>query len=199
MSWQYRIKGLRKISLTIENLIFNLLWARKLGNKVRIFGWPIISIYPGASIQVGKNVVLISDAYFSEPGISHPVIIRSLKKDVKIIIGDDVGISGGGICAAEKVVIGKNVMFGANAFVTDTDFHPLENANRRYSVEKAKTAPVEIGNNVFLGMNVLVLKGVTIGYNSVIAAGSIVTADIPKNVIAAGTPASVIRSISKEI
>jgi acetyltransferase-like isoleucine patch superfamily enzyme len=140
-------------------------------------------------------LVLISHSYFSEPGVNHPVVIRTLTSQARIAIGDNVGISGGGICAAQEVLIGNNVMFGANTFVADTDFHPIENIQRRYSTEGVKTSPVKIGDNVFFGMNVLVLKGITIGDNVVIAAGSIVTSDIPSNCIAGGIPARVIRDL----
>jgi acetyltransferase-like isoleucine patch superfamily enzyme len=133
MSYRYRIKGIRKIFLLIENLLFNIFWGRRLGNRIKTFGWPIISLFPGSSIHIGKGLVLVSDTYFSEPGVNHPVIIRALKKDAKIVIGDDVGISGGGICAAEEVIIGNNVLMGANAFIADTDFHPVKSISRRYN------------------------------------------------------------------
>jgi acetyltransferase-like isoleucine patch superfamily enzyme len=194
MSLRYRIRGIRKVSLSVDNMLFNLLWRRKLGVRIKIFGWPIISVYSSANLHIGHNLVLISDAYFSEPGVAHPVMIRVLNTKAEILIGHDVGISGGGICAAEKVVIGDNVMFGANAFVTDTDFHPMDGI-RRYRQDNMKIAPVKIGNNVFLGMNVLVLKGVTIGDNSIIAAGSVVTTDMPANCIAGGIPARILRRL----
>ncbi|MDP4195859.1 MAG: acyltransferase [Bacteroidota bacterium] len=144
-------------------------------------------------------MTLISSSYFSEPGINHPVIIRTLSENALIKIGNNVGISGGGICAAQKVTIGNDVMFGANAFVSDNDFHPIDPRNRRNSNENIKTKPVIIEDNVFIGMNSLVLKGVKIGKNSVIAAGSIVTSDIPENTIAAGIPAKVISKIEQTI
>jgi len=166
-----------------------------LGISQSLFGLPIISLCNGSKITIGKNLVLISTSYFSEPGVNHPVIIRTLNKDAELLIGENVGISGGGICCQKKVIIGNNVMFGANTFVTDTDFHPVDPKNRRYTRKGTKAAPVIIEDNVFLGMNVLVLKGVKIGKNSIIAAGSIVTSDIEENSIAAGIPAIKIKSL----
>lgn len=192
----YRLKLFRRLVLEIINLIFNFENLSKLSNKVKIFGFPIISIAKNSEIKVGKNLVLISHSYFSEPGVNHPVILRTLKPSAKIFIGDNVGISGGGICAAEEVIIGNNVMLGANAFITDTDFHPIAPQNRRFSRENILTKRVVIKDNVFIGMNSLILKGVTIGENSVIGAGSVVAGNIPPNSIACGIPAKVIKSLS---
>lgn len=192
----YRLKILRRIVLELINFLFNFNYKKKLGNKIRVFGFPIISISKNSKINVGKNLVLISHSYFSEPGVNHPVILRTLNSSAKIVIGDNVGISGGGICAAEEVILGNNVMLGANTFITDTDFHPIDPENRRFSRENVLNRSVVIKDNVFIGMNSLILKGVTIGENSVIGAGSIVTRNIPPNSIAGGTPAKVIKSIS---
>ena len=74
----YRIPVLRKVFLLNQNVVFNLIYKRKLKNKVNIFGFPIISIKKGADIKIGKNLTLISNSFFSEPGVDHPVIIRLL-------------------------------------------------------------------------------------------------------------------------
>lgn len=195
MNLLYSIWGLRKLILIIQNIYINLRYNNISNTKIKIFGIPIISVFPKSHIQIGKNIILISASYFSEPGINHPVIIRTLNENAELSIGDNVGISGGGISCANKVIIGNNVMFGANAFVTDTDFHPIKPNNRRFEKENTLTAPVIIEDNVFLGMNVLVLKGVKIGKNSIIAAGSIVTSDIEDNCIAAGIPAKKIKTL----
>ena len=195
MNLLYNIWGIRKLILVLENLIFNLLYQKRLSNKVNIFGFPIISIAKSSQINIGRNSTIISHCYFSEPGINHPAIIRTLNEGAKIKIGDDVGISGGGICAAEEVIIGNKVMLGANVFITDTDFHPLSHVNRRYNSKNILAKKVIIKDNVFIGMNSLVLKGAIIGTNSIIGANSVVTTNIPDNAIAAGIPAEIIRFI----
>lgn len=139
MSFFYSIWGIRRIILEVQNFYFNHRY-RYFVNKVKIFGLPIIYITKKSQIEIGRNLVLISESYFSEPGINHPVIIRTLRPNAKIKIGNNVGISGGGICSAEEVVIGNDVLMGANVFVTDTDFHPLESKNRRY-IRKCKNCP----------------------------------------------------------
>lgn len=195
MIFLYRIWGLRKISLVIENFFFNLYYKNTLGNRIMIFGWPIIFVPKKENIKIGKNVILISTPYFSEPGISHPVIIRLLNAKAKLTIGDRVGMSGGCICVKLEVSIGDDVMLGANVSITDTDFHALDPANRRDAGEYVLTRKVVIGNNVFIGMNTIILKGVTVGDNSVIGAGSVVARDVPANQVWAGNPAKFIRNL----
>lgn len=191
----YRIPGLRKLQLVLENFFFNLQFSAKLGNKVKIFGYPLLFIAPNTEIKFGKNINLISTSYFSEPGVNHPVVIRLLNEDAKLTIGDNVGISGGGISVATEVSIGKNVMLGANTFITDTDFHPIEPKNRRFSRENVKSKKVIVEDNVFIGMDSIILKGVRIGENSIVGAGSIVSKDIPKNQIWGGNPAKFIKEL----
>lgn len=191
----YRIKGFRKIYLYFENYLFNFLYRSKLNAKIKIFGFPIIHVDRNAQVKIGQNVVFISSSIFSEPGVNHPVVIRLLSENAKLTIGDNVGISGGGICVQEEVVIGNQVLLGANAFITDTDFHPINPENRRSSREDVGTAKVVIEDNVFIGMDSIVLKGVTIGKNSIVGAGSVVTKSIPPNQIWGGNPAKFIKEI----
>ncbi len=89
--------------------------------------------------------------------------------------------------------IGRDGLFGANVEIFDSDFHDLDPPRRTAGTQE--TAPVEIGDNVFVGMGVRILKGSTIGDDSVIGAGSVVTGAIPAGVIAAGNPARVIREL----
>ncbi|MDH2444901.1 sugar O-acetyltransferase [Amnibacterium sp. CER49] len=90
------------------------------------------------------------------------------------------------------ITIGEDCMIGPDVQLL-TPTHPIDPAPRRAHLEAA--LPITIGNNVWLGGGVIVCPGVTIGDNSVIGAGSVVTRDIPANVIAVGSPARVIRSI----
>jgi acetyltransferase-like isoleucine patch superfamily enzyme len=93
----------------------------------------------------------------------------------------------------EGIRIVKDCLFGAEVQIFDSDFHQLDPARRVGGTPR--TALVEIGDNVFAGMGVKILKGVTIGNDSVIGAGSVVTSSIPAGVIAAGNPARVIREL----
>ena len=121
--------------------------------------------------------------------------IDARKKHSMIKIGKDVWINNNfNICSeGEGIDIGANTIIGVNIEISDSDFHDLH-PNKRMS-GYPKTAKVVIGKNVFIGNGVKILKGVCIGDNYVIAAGSIVTKSIPKNTIAGGIPAKVIRSL----
>lgn len=194
----YEIRGIRKISLYLQNIMFNSYYKKILSSNVKIFGFPIISIKNPSQLKIGKNLILISNSYFSEAAINHPVILRALNDSARIEIGNNVGISGGGICAAKEIEIGHDVLIGANAFVTDTDFHTINPDKRRYTKDDVKAEKVIIKENVFIGMNSIILKGVTIGKNTIIGAGSIVTKNISENVIAAGNPCRVLRELEKK-
>lgn len=96
------------------------------------------------------------------------------------------------ILDCNKVVIGDNVLIGPNVGI-HTAGHPLDVEQRVQGLEYA--LPITIGDNVWIGAGVNIVPGVSIGSNSVIGAGSVVTKDIPANVVAAGTPCKVIRSL----
>ena len=94
------------------------------------------------------------------------------------------------ILDANKVEFGDNVFIGPNCGFY-TSGHPLDYERRNKGLEYAK--PIKVGNNVWIGGNVCVIPGVTIGDNVVIGAGSVVTKDIPSNVVAVGNPCKVIK------
>ena len=144
-----------------------------------------VSCYAGCSFAVGENG--------------------------KCTIGDFTLLNGALIMAEEKIEIGSHCLVSWNVGIADSDFHPLEPAQRLVDAQalapffkdrptrpKLHTAPVVIGNNVWIGMNAVILKGVTIGENSVVAAGSVVTKSVPANVVVAGNPAVVVRKFGSE-
>ncbi len=171
---------------------------RALGVKgvsgVRFYGLPIVSMVPGSSIELGPRVVLCSHPRYTALGVARPVVLRTLTSDAFIRIGADVGISGGVVCAAISVEIGDRCLLGADVQVTDTDFHPIAADGRRFETrpERIASASIVIEENVFVGAGVRILKGVRIGRNTVVGAGSVVTRSLPENVMAAGVPARVI-------
>lgn len=96
------------------------------------------------------------------------------------------------------ILDGNKVEFGNNVFIAPncgfyTAGHPINYEERNRGLEYAK--PITVGNNVWIGGNVIVLPGVTIGDNVVIGAGSVVNKDIPSNVVAVGNPCKVIKEI----
>lgn len=114
-----------------------------------------------------------------------------------IEIGDGFGISGSTIYAFDSIKIGKNATIGANCKIIDNDFHPINHEYRIKGLNKEHTAhrPILIGDNCFIGMNSIILKGTTLGNNVVVGAGSVVHGKFPDNCIIAGNPAKIIRQI----
>jgi acetyltransferase-like isoleucine patch superfamily enzyme len=98
------------------------------------------------------------------------------------------------IVAMESVKIGESCQIGDMVAIMDSDFHDIDPIRRNLS--HGKIQPVTIGSNVWLGSRVMVLKGVSIGDNSVVAAGSVVTKSLPANVVAAGIPARPVKKLS---
>ena len=94
------------------------------------------------------------------------------------------------IRCGNKIEIGNNCIFGRNVNISDSDFHPIKNDKGEYI---NASRPVVIGDNVWLGHDCIILKGVTIGNGAIIAAGSVVTKDVPPCSIVAGNPAKVIK------
>lgn len=113
----------------------------------------------------------------------------------EIVFGHCCVVSPGArLRSAVSIRIGDDVMLAERCLITDADWHDVH-----HRIFPGKKAPVHIGNNVWIGDSVTVCKGVQIGSNSVIGAGSVVTRDIPENVIAAGNPARVISEIDPSL
>ncbi len=123
-------------------------------------------------------------------------------------VGDYTLLNGALIMAEERVEIGSYCLVSWNVGIADSDFHPVDPAQRRQDAmalspfaenrparPPIRTAPVRIKDNVWIGMGAVILKGVTIGENSVVAAGAIVTRDVPPNVVVAGNPAQIVKEL----
>jgi maltose O-acetyltransferase len=115
--------------------------------------------------------------------------------EARIEIGDRTEFNNNLMIKSEGagIRIGRDCLFGAHVEIFDSNFHDLDPTRRKAGTQS--TAPVEIGDNVFVGMGVKILKGTTVGSDSVIGAGSVVTGAIPSGVVAAGNPARVIREL----
>jgi acetyltransferase-like isoleucine patch superfamily enzyme len=184
-----RIPKVRRLAIEAQTILLDKLHPGTFGPGLRVFGWPIVLTTPGSTLRCGCCLNMISDPYYSEGANSHPVYLRTLGSDAELLIGDDVGLNGATIVAALSVRIGNGVMMGANSTVVDTDFHPLAPADRHRRDVPPATAPVVVGDNVFLGYNSLVMKGVAIGRDAVVAACSVVVRDVPAGAVVAGNPA----------
>ena len=119
-------------------------------------------------------------------------------KNAKLTIGEDVGFSNSTICCREEITIGDHTIIGGNSKIWDTDFHPTSIEQRKIDIDSnAKTSPISIGKYVFIGADVTIMKGVSIGDFAVIGAGSVVRSNIPDNEVWAGNPAVFVKKLSK--
>jgi acetyltransferase-like isoleucine patch superfamily enzyme len=147
------------------------------------------------AVMIGKHVSCYAGCSFA------------LGENGRCTIGDFTLLNGALIMAEEKIDIGSHCLVSWNVGIADSDFHPLEPAQRmidaqalapffndRPSRPRLETAPVKISDNGWIGMNAVILKGVTIGENSVVAAGSVVTKDVPANTVVAGNPAVAVKT-----
>ena len=167
-----------------------------LSNCARVSGKPNLFVplllNGKGRITFGKNFqngVIAAHNYYSKYNY-----ILAMEENSAVIIGDNVIFANGAsIQAISKITIGDNVMIGVNCFLVDTDGHDLDPDKRM--IGSGIASPITIHNNVYIYYNSVVLKGVTIGENSVIGSCSVVTKDIPANVFAAGNPARVIRNL----
>ena len=112
-----------------------------------------------------------------------------------ISIGDHCLICPGvRLDSGSQITIGNNCMFAAGSYVTDSDWHDIYDRTKTVG----ETKPVTIGDNVWVGDGATICKGVSIGDNSVIGAGALVASDVPANVIVAGNPAKVIKTLDPD-
>jgi len=160
----------------------------RIGRSSFFYGFAKIKRANGSVIDIGERLTLRSSPTSNLIGVNRPCIISTFSNSARLTIGNHCGFSGTVIGCFKEITIGNKVMIGANTLITDGDWHPED-------PRASEPRPVTIGNNVWLGINVTVLKGVTIDENSLIGAGSVVTSDIPSNVIAAGNPCRVLRKL----
>lgn len=156
-----------------------------------LVGWPIIR--STGKISIGKNCVLVSLPNGNPLGLYRPCMLETLNPDSRIVIGDDFSASGVCVVAATSVIIGRGVSVGANATIVDTDFHALLPAERKLQ-QPARSSPVLIEDDVWIGMNALIMKGVTIRRAAIVGANAVVTKNVRAGAVVAGNPAREIRS-----
>lgn len=160
------IKIKRKIS-------FNLQWDEymQLTNKI------------AGSLYIGENATLEADKFSFYSGCQ-----VSINKNAKLILKTGYMNSDSKIDCFEKIEIGENCCISKNVIIRDSNNHHINREGYRC------TAPIKIGDNVWIGIGATILSGVTIGEGSVVAAGAVVNKDVPPKSLVAGVPARVIRS-----
>lgn len=185
-------------------------WLRHLWNIIRLrvsgvrygaglktWGGIILNLYPGSTVRIGDRVSIVSSPWRSTAApVFGKTRFRTFSPSSEIVIGDHAGLNGTSITARSRTIrIGAHTKIAPNVIIVDSDFHrawPPAERDRYPGTEE--DAGVTIGEHCWIGMNVIILKGVTIGDNSIIAAGSVVVKDIPRDSLAGGAPAKVIKT-----
>ena len=198
-------RGFNRISLFYSRSIlhfYNTLKFKGQGvlfkGKPQLYGSCSVGIDRKAHVSIGENFHLVSNSLIN-PLCRSKSCFR-VAANGQLIIGNNVGMSSPIIWVRKSVIIGNHVNLGGGTIIFDSDAHSLNFLHRRDGVvDMANRIDKEIiiGDDVLIGTNCIVLKGVRIGARSIIGAGSIVTKDIPSDCIAAGNPAIVIKNLKQ--
>jgi maltose O-acetyltransferase len=164
----------------------------------RVEGKPLLlqpCLFKGdGSITCEDNVTI---GYYPSPFFFNTTAyLEARNPSARIIIGGGTHLNNNCVIAAEHkcIRVGRNVLIGSGVVIVDSDRHLLDPERRRESPPGA-AADVAVEDNCFIGSGVRIMKGVTIGENSVVGSGSVVVGDIPANVVAGGNPARILREL----
>ena len=162
----------------------------RTGTGIILSGFPLIKKFPGASITIGNGVTIHSLTRMN-PVLSHHTCLAALSNQASIILEDGCGISGATLVCVNGIRIGRHTLIGADALILDNDMHYPRSGARWGSTlgQPEQGQPISIGEGCFIGARATILKGVTIGSGSVVAAGAVVTRDVPPGCLAIGNPA----------
>ncbi len=164
----------------------------RVGKGTQIIGK--IELQGHGTVEIGENVKIYSNWRKNPVGGGTGRTVLQTIGDGKIIIGDNTGISHATFVSRSGIELGNNVLVGGGVQIFDNDFHPV-NYRERQKNENIKKSPVVVEDNVFIGANSIILKGVRIGEGAVIGAGSVVTKSVPANEVWAGNPARYVKKI----
>ncbi|PKG82238.1 acyltransferase [Colwellia sp. 75C3] len=183
------------IEMRYKNVFFS--------GKINILGkLPHFKIPKNGIVEFGNNVVLNSDFANTNTALTYRCKFVT-GYEGKITVGENTMFNGVCVVSYKEVEIGANCQIASSTIIADTNFHPVDPIEREkqvtgqdFSFSSVKNAQIKIGNNVWIGWNCTVLKGVEIGDNCIVAAGSVVTTGVYlENSIIAGNPAKVVKKI----
>lgn len=215
----YLLSAFKQFLLWNENLLERttrrsyILWNRyrfwlnsiAYGQHLRVYNSCHLRISRGSRVTIGNDFTLTSGDGINPLCRVQKAMIYT-EPNATIAIGHSTGMSSPCMWAKESITIGNHVKIGGDCILIDTDCHNLDwrircssemaDDGRKLDHVMAKSAPIVIGDKVMIGARVIILKGVHIGDGSVIAAGSVVTKDVPANVVAGGNPCKVLKKLN---
>ncbi|MDY3267337.1 MAG: acyltransferase [Phocaeicola sp.] len=189
------VKRVRNRLSSYYNLIRLKMYGVEYGRHCVIHGKLYINLFSTARVKIGDNLYFSSGWGINALCANKRGMIYATE-NARITIGNNVGMSSTVLWAHESITIGDHVKIGGNSILIDTDSHNMDYLVRRGQyTDWGVSKPIVIEDDVFIGVNCIILKGVTIGARSIIAAGSVVTKSIPADCVAGGNPAKVIKSL----
>lgn len=181
---------------TISTKIYLISTGCTYGKNLVVDGVIKMHVRKKGAIRIGDSVKINSRFDSNLIGLNCPVILQCLG-DGCIVIGNESGLSGVVISSLSKVEIGQRVKMGGNVRIYDHDFHSLNHLVRRTgeALCEIPTRSISIGDDVFIGTNSIILKGVAISERAIVGANSVVTRSVPSGEVWAGNPAVFIKKI----
>ncbi len=147
-------------------------------------------------LVLGENVYLRSTKKGYHAGMPFSTTILIDKDGAECEIGNNCRINGCYIHTQKKIKIGENTVIASGTNIIDSNGHEIYSTNR--TVGRDEPEEISIGANVWIGLNAIILKGTTIGMNSIVSAGSVVKGNFPKNSLIQGNPAKIIKTLEIE-
>ena len=198
-----KIPQIRSIFYRLWNRLYFRANGVKFGRRMKVFD--AIYLLGQGSVTVGDDFIFTSGSSINPICRNIRGVFYTMTPEARIEIGDRVGISSACLWAKERITIGNDVNIGGDCIIMDNDAHPHNYKLRRREftaevgrdtyLRQVPTAPIVIGDDVWIGARCLILKGVTIGDRSIIAAGSIVTKNVAADEIWGGNPARFIKKV----
>jgi len=177
-----------------KKLFYKLIYqiTLKLGNNVNIDYGSKIQIIAG-NVVIGDGTNLRSRKCGYHTGMPYPCTLFVDKKDAKILVGSNTNLNGCYIHSQKSISIGSNCLIASGVNIVDSNGHITNSSNRKIGRDIPKE--ITIGNNVWIAVNATILKGTSIGENSIVGAGSIVKGEYPPNSLIIGNPAKLVKKL----
>ena len=182
----------RYIYFKLINIIFRR-W--QFGKRISWGLFSTVIFSPKSYINIGSDVVFSNSLYNSTISKKCKLIVAS---NAILVIGSNNGFSGVSLYCSKEIIIGDNLVCGGNVSIWDSDFHQLNSGDRKRNTGLIHSKKIEIGDDVFIGANSIILKGVKIGNRSIIGAGSVVRKDIAEDELWIGNPAKFIKILNNK-
>jgi acetyltransferase-like isoleucine patch superfamily enzyme len=191
--WDRAVAHCSTVFWTVKTRLLFAALGCTCGRGLCVDGSVVVRAPRRGAIRIGNHVRLVSRFQANLVGLTQPVVLQCLGQG-RIEIGDNTGCSAGVFSSRSLIRVGRHVNIGGNVRIYDHDFHAIDWQDRRTG-DPGRTEPVMIGDDVFIGANAILLKGVHVGDRSVIGAGSVVTLkDIPPDSVVAGNPARIVKT-----